>query len=57
MHNLTQDEQNETFFLWPHRLEMHFLEPEIIQPGATAQELKERVYKRMYDYFLANNKA
>jgi 1-acyl-sn-glycerol-3-phosphate acyltransferase len=44
------------FFLIPHKMEMHFLPPIPVQPGDTTQALKERVYKVMHDYYLANAK-
>jgi 1-acyl-sn-glycerol-3-phosphate acyltransferase len=46
---------NKTFYLEPHRLEMHFLPP-IASAGKTAKELKEEVYKVMWDYFKSHNK-
>ncbi len=45
---------NKTFFLWPQRLEMHFLEA-IPAAGLTAEELKEKVFNVMADYYTRNN--
>lgn len=40
---------HKTFFLWPHRLEIHFL-PVVTTSGHTAKELKDKVYRQMWDY-------
>jgi 1-acyl-sn-glycerol-3-phosphate acyltransferase len=45
---------NKTFFLWPHRLQMHFLEA-IPSDGLTAEQLKEKVFGVMKDYFTKNS--
>ncbi len=44
---------NKTFFLWPHRLTMHFLDPVALQPADTLESLKQRVFKLMWDYYAA----
>ena len=44
------------FYLMPKKLRMHFLEPEAITPEITQQELKEKVFRKMYDYYTANYK-
>jgi len=44
------------FFLLPHKMEMHFLPPIAVQPGETTVALKERVYRIMHDYYVANAK-
>jgi 1-acyl-sn-glycerol-3-phosphate acyltransferase len=44
---------NKTFFLWPHPLSMHFLDPVGPQPGDTVDSLKQRVFKLMWDYYAA----
>ena len=41
------------FYLWPHKIEMHFLPP-VASEGMTNKELKEKVYKLMWDYYLAH---
>jgi 1-acyl-sn-glycerol-3-phosphate acyltransferase len=46
---------NKTFFLWPHPLSMHFLDPVAVQPGDTQESLKQRVFKTMWDYYMANS--
>lgn len=43
-----------TFFLRPHRLAMHFLDPVTLQPGENLEELKQRVFKIMWDYYSEN---
>jgi 1-acyl-sn-glycerol-3-phosphate acyltransferase len=42
------------FFLLPHKMEMHFLPPIPVQPGDTTVSLKEKVYRIMHDYYVAN---
>lgn len=44
---------NKPFFMLPHKLEMHFLAP-IESTGISSKELKEKVYKIMWDYYAAN---
>lgn len=39
-----------TFYLWPHTLEMHFL-PAISAKNITSKDLKEKVFKIMWDYY------
>lgn len=46
---------NKPFYLAPHRLEMHFL-PAISPENISAKELKEEVFKKMWDYYLQHNK-
>ncbi len=41
---------NKTFYLWPHTLEMHFLPP-VSAKNITGKELKEKVFKIMWDYY------
>lgn len=41
---------NKTFYLIPHHLEMHFLPP-IESTDISAKELKEKVFKIMWDYY------
>lgn len=41
---------NKTFYLWPHTLEMHFLPP-VSSAGITSKDLKEKVFKIMWDYY------
>ena len=45
---------NKSFYLWPHFLYMHFLEP--VEPGNSFFELKEKVFEIMKDYYV-NNQA
>jgi 1-acyl-sn-glycerol-3-phosphate acyltransferase len=42
-----------TFFLLPHRISMHFLDPVALQPGETVENLKRKVFKLMWDYYAA----
>ena len=44
---------NKTFFLWPRRLDMHFLDPISVHPGDDAESLKQRVFRVMWDYYSA----
>ncbi len=41
------------FFMLPYKLEMHFLPP-VNSDNCTARELKEKVFKFMWDYYEAN---
>ena len=43
-----------TFYFWPGKMEMHFLEP--VAPGSmTIEELKEKVFGIMKAYFVKHN--
>lgn len=42
---------DKTFFLWPRRLIMHFLDPIAVQEGDTVESLKQRVFRIMWDYY------
>ena len=44
---------NKPFYLYPCKLEMHFLPP-VERGSLTAKELKEKVFKQMWDYYKAN---
>ena len=46
---------NKTFYLWPHSLEMHFL-PSVSAQNITSKDLKEKVFKIMWDYYLKYKK-
>jgi 1-acyl-sn-glycerol-3-phosphate acyltransferase len=41
-----------TFYLRPHRLAMHFLDPVAPQPGDTVESLKQKVFVLMRDYYV-----
>jgi 1-acyl-sn-glycerol-3-phosphate acyltransferase len=45
---------NRFFFLFPHRLEMHFLPP-VSPKGLRADELREKVFQMMWDYYRAHS--
>ncbi len=47
---------NKTFFLWPHTLKMHFLPP-VSSKNITSKDLKEKVFKMMWNYYLEHNNA
>ncbi len=44
-------------YLWPHRLEIHFLPPVDPGNGYTMESLKREVHHIMSDYYLAGGKA
>lgn len=44
---------DKTFFFWPVRVRMDFLEP-VYPDGLTSEELREKVYALMRDYYLAH---
>lgn len=48
---------NKPFFLRPHRLVMHFLDPVTPLPGESVDELRERVFRIMSDYYQAGGRA
>jgi 1-acyl-sn-glycerol-3-phosphate acyltransferase len=45
---------NKPFYLYPHKMEMHFLPP-VESDGLTAKELKEKVFNIMWNYYGANS--
>lgn len=45
---------NKFFYLRPHVLEMHFL-PAVSSEGLSGDELKEKIFRLMWDYYLAND--
>ncbi len=47
---------DKSFFIWPHRLKMHFLAPMPVEKGVTAVQLKEKIFKVMTEYYVANMK-
>ena len=47
--------QKPSFFFWPHRIEMHFL-PAFSPDGLTSEQLKEKVFVAMRDYYVLHNK-
>ena len=44
-----------SFFFWPHRVEMHFL-PAFEPNGLTTDQLREKVFAAMRDYYVQHNK-
>lgn len=44
---------NKFFYLFPHKLEMHFLPP-VESSNISPKELKEKVFRMMWDYYEAN---
>ncbi len=44
---------HKTFYMLPHKLEMHFLPP-IASINISAKDLKEKVFRIMWDYYEAN---
>ena len=45
-----------TLYFWPRRVEMHFLPP-VSPDGLTTEELKEKVFEIMRDYYVNNNRG
>lgn len=45
---------HKTFYMLPHKLQMHFLPP-VESTSISAKELKEKVFKLMWDYYEANS--
>ena len=46
--------QDKTFYFWPVKLKMHFLEAIPVGENDTAQSLKEKAFRVMWDYYTAN---
>jgi len=44
---------HKTFYLLPHRLEIHFL-PEVSATDISTENLKVKVFEMMYNYYEAN---
>jgi len=42
---------NKKFFVWPHRLSIHFLPPIAVTRNRDAASLREQVFKVMWDYY------
>lgn len=47
---------NKAFFVLPHSLEMHFLKPVYVEQNITAVQLKEKVFKLMFDYYVTHRR-
>jgi 1-acyl-sn-glycerol-3-phosphate acyltransferase len=44
---------NKSFFFWPVKIKMHFLEP-VMAGAQTVEQLKEKVFALMWEYYQAN---
>jgi 1-acyl-sn-glycerol-3-phosphate acyltransferase len=42
------------FFVRPHKMGLHFLDPIVPQPGESIDSLKQRTFAIMWDYYVAN---
>lgn len=47
--------RNKTFYFWPHKVEMHFLQP-ISPSGFSVDELKQKAFEVMQEYYIKNKK-
>lgn len=47
---------NKTFYMLPHKLEMHFLPP-VESTNISAKQLKEKIFKIMWDYYKENERV
>jgi len=45
---------DKSFYMMPHAVSLHFLDPVYIQPGDTAESLKQKIYKIMENFILEN---
>ena len=45
---------NKFFYMLPHKIEMHFLQP-VQSIDVSSKELKEKVFTTMWDYYSENN--
>jgi 1-acyl-sn-glycerol-3-phosphate acyltransferase len=48
---------NQTFYVRPCRLHIHFLDPVVPLPGETIESLKQRVFDLMWNYYVAGPNA
>jgi 1-acyl-sn-glycerol-3-phosphate acyltransferase len=48
---------DKTFFLWPHRLTLFFLDHVVATPGEKVEDLKQRVFRMMWDFYLQHDSA
>ncbi|MCW3079211.1 lysophospholipid acyltransferase family protein [Segetibacter sp.] len=55
-HTKTVLPPEKNFYMRPHRLEMHFL-PAVSSENITSRELREKVFKLMWDYYLEKNRS
>ncbi|MGC4038970.1 MAG: lysophospholipid acyltransferase family protein [Chitinophagaceae bacterium] len=46
---------NKTFYFWPHSMQIHFLPAIEPIPGESFNQLKEKVFTTMQNYYTANN--
>ena len=46
---------DKTFYFWPVKLEMHYLDPIFVNEAETAEQLRDKVYRVMWDYYEKNN--
>ena len=46
--------RNKTFFFWPHKVEMHFLDPIAVE-NRTVEEIKSEAFEVMRNYYLSKN--
>jgi 1-acyl-sn-glycerol-3-phosphate acyltransferase len=47
--------RDKTFYFWPHKVEMHFLQP-LTTENRTVEELKEEAFETMKSYYLSHLK-
>lgn len=45
---------DKTFYAMPHRVEIHFLEPVVLLPEESAEDLRDRLFRIMWDYYEKN---
>jgi 1-acyl-sn-glycerol-3-phosphate acyltransferase len=46
--------RNKTFYFWPHKVEMHFLEA-IPVKDRLAEDIKQEAFEKIRDYYTAKN--
>jgi 1-acyl-sn-glycerol-3-phosphate acyltransferase len=47
--------RNKTFYFWPHKVEMHFLEAIPIK-DRMAEDIKQEAFEKIRDYYIAKMK-
>ncbi|HEV8081106.1 MAG TPA: 1-acyl-sn-glycerol-3-phosphate acyltransferase [Chitinophagaceae bacterium] len=45
---------NKTFFFWPTKIELHFLQPELVSPTDNYETLKQNMHQLMESYYVTH---
>ncbi|MEO6219853.1 MAG: lysophospholipid acyltransferase family protein [Ginsengibacter sp.] len=47
---------DETFFFWPSKMELHFLSPVAVTPSENFEDVKEKIFEIMSEYYSLHKK-